>query len=378
MSNPRSSVDPTGFRFGIEHEFPCVDSSGQFVDFVTATYEDLARVVDELPLIESDAESLRTGDLGIKAKRWYIEGFERFSADGEYLRTDPKGFEIRTPICDSIDQAVTTLTGDIERWEQVAGRYGYTALSTALNPFRSEYVPNPPLNEWEVRDRSTPEEQTAYIHMLTYGPDISFSHSDYTAADTIDIARKLTHYSPFIVPFSFTAPFYRGEPWGGYSRRTFYRTGKRPAALVFVDRDEDIIESFPTLTDRARIPAEVGRIEFKAFDCPPAVGLYRSLAALLIGIALDETLPGRLTVPSAELHQLAATEAFGSEDIHSGAAEVLAAARAALPPELARLLAPLEGMLETKQTFAHAMLRRYEKDAPSGANAREAILKAVR
>ncbi|MDY0088633.1 MAG: glutamate--cysteine ligase, partial [Coriobacteriia bacterium] len=89
------------FRFGIEHEFPAVNGDGCFCDFFNSTFDEFDRVISELPVIESDYASLRVGDLGIKNKRWYIEGFERFSDRGGYLRTDPKGFEIRTPICGS-------------------------------------------------------------------------------------------------------------------------------------------------------------------------------------------------------------------------------------------------------------------------------------
>lgn len=371
-------LDYSKFRFGIEHEFPCVDASGRFVDFTTATFEDLDRVIAGLPTFDSDYDSLRVGDLGIKSKRWYIEGFERFNEDGEYLRTDPKGFEIRTPICESIEDAVSTLEGDIARWEEAAAPFGYSALRVALNPLREEYVPSPALNEWEVIHRETPEEQTAYIHMLTYGPDISFSHPDLTPEQTIDIARKLTYYSPYIVPFSFTSPFYQGVPWGGASRRTFYRTGARPAVLVFTDRHDLIVESAPTLTEPARIPAEAGRIEFKAFDCVPAVPMYKALATLLVGLALDTTLPGRATTPDAELHQLCAREAFGSEQILAGAAQVLEAARAALPEDRRRALAPLEGMLSTRMNFADAMVREFEKEVAGGATAEDAIIKASR
>ena len=373
-----TTYDFGAFRFGIEHEFPALDGSGRFVDFETATFEELDRVIADLPEHPEDATSLRTGDLGIKAKRWYIEGFERFGENGEYLRTDPKGFEIRTPICASLPEAIDNLNESIALWDKAAAVYGYTSLSCALNPFRDEFVPNPPLNEWEVADRDTPEEQTAYIHMLTYGPDISFSHPDFTAEKTIDIARKLTFYSPLIVPYSFTSPFYKGEPWGGLSRRTFYRTGQRPAVLVFTDDPSLIEESFPSLVEPARIPSEAGRIEFKAFDCVPAVGMYRALGTLLVGLALDETLLGRATVPSAELHQLAATEALESESILSGAREVLAAAREALPEGERRYLAPLEGMLQTKMTFAHTMLRTFGKELASGVEKEAAILKAIR
>lgn len=373
-----SSYDYSEFRFGIEHEFPAVDGAGQFVDFSTASFEDLDRVIQELPAHPEDATSLRTGDLGIKAKRWYIEGFERFDEGGTYIRTDPKGFEIRTPICDSLPAAIDNLNESIALWDDVAGKFGYSSLACALNPFRDEYVPEPPLNAWELADRDTPEEQTAHIHMLTYGPDISFSHPGFIAAQTVDIARKLTYYSPFIVPFSFTSPFHKGEVWGGQSRRTFYRTGQRPAVLVFTEDTSLIEPTFPTLVEKARIPAEVGRIEFKAFDCVPAVGMYRALGTLLVGIALDETLPGRATVPDGDMHRLSATESFGSEEIHAGALEVLAAARAALPESEGRYLAPLEGMLSTRMTFAQTMVRTFNKEISTGSDRAAAIMKAIR
>lgn len=348
------------FRFGIEHEFAALDGGG-FCDFTTCTFEDLDRVIAELPVIESDYPRLRVGDLGIKSKRWYIEGFERFSEAGDYLLTDPKGYEIRTPICSSIDEAVDTLARDIGRWEAVADRYGYRAARVSFNPFRAEYVPDPPLNGFEIAQRVSPEEQTAHIHMLTYGPDISFSHPALSAADTIDIGKKLTHYSPFIVPFSFSSPFFRGRLWGGHSRRTHYRTGARPAVLVFVEHDREITPSFPTLTDKARLPAEVGRIEFKAFDCPPDVDLYRSLGTLLLGIALDDTLTGRASVPDGLLHKRAALDAFGDIAIREGAEEVLRAAKAALPAERREPLGRLEEMLAKRQTPALAMIDTYHE-----------------
>lgn len=350
-----------GFRFGLEHEFAVIDSAGRFADFTNTTFEEMDRVVAELPVFDTDYPTLRVGDLGIKLKRWYIEGFERFTDDGTYLRTDPKGFEIRTPICQSLDEALGTLAADLARWTEVASRFGYRPARTSLNPFQRRYVPHPELNAWEVEHRKTPEEQTAHIHMLTYGPDISFSHPGLTTAATVDIGKKLTYYSPYIVPFSFTSPFFGGELWGGYSRRTYYRTGPRPSVLVHVGHDRDIVPSFPTLTDRARLPAEVGRIEFKAFDCPPDIGLYRPLGTLLLGLALDDTLPGRAIVPDEGSHKRSATNAFDDAEIRDVAAEVLEAARAALPPEHRQLLEPLDAMLEARRTPAHAMIDAYRE-----------------
>ncbi len=354
-------LSPEEFRFGIEHEFAVVDRDGRFCDFSTTTFEELDRVVERLPTIESDYPGLRVGDLGIKSKRWYIEGFERFTAEGVYLRTDPKGFEIRTPICESLDEAMAVLLGDIRRWEEEAAPFGYRDARTSLNPFRTAYVPEPPLNAWERSNRRTPEELTAHIHMLTYGPDISVSSPALTIARTIDIGRKLTHYSPWIVPFSFSSPFFEGRLWGGRSRRTYYRTGARPSALVFVGHDEERLVSTPTLTDLARLPAEVGRIEFKAFDRPPDVALFCAFGALLLGLALDETLPGRRTTPDGAAHRHVATVAFEDAGVREGAATVLAAARAALPAAWGARLDPLEAMLAERVTPADLLVRRYHE-----------------
>jgi len=340
-----------------------LDEHGQLLDFSNTSFEDFSRLIDELPLIDSDTQTLRTGDLGIKLKRWYVEGFERFSENGTYERTLPKGFEIRTPICDSLDQAVDTLTQDFNLWLEAAKPYGYRAIWTGLNPFQDEFVPHPPLNAWELKDRSTPEEQTAYIHMLTYGPDISFSHPDVEVDQAIDIAKKLTYYSPYIAPFSYSSPFYKGKLWQGFSKRTYYRTGERPSVLAFTSDKSKIITSFPTLTDVSRIPAESGRIEFKAFDCPPDFEMYRALGTLLIGIALDDTLFGRSITPDSKLHKHSAVHAFDAEDIRCGATEVLAAARAVLPANWGKQLNRLDEMLLARRTPAHDIISRYNESS---------------
>jgi hypothetical protein len=354
-------IDISSFKWGIEHEFPVVNAAGEFCDFSNSTFEDFNRVIEEMPTFDSDYPGLRVGDLGIKAKRWYIEGFERFDEEGTYLLTDPKGFEIRTPISSSIEEAVATLKQDFASFVKVAAKYGYTPASVSLNPLRDEFVPNPALNSWEVAHRRSPEERTAYIHMLTSGPDISFSSPLFDVAKSIDIAQKLTFYSPYIVPFSFSSPFYKGELWGGLSKRTYYRTGKRPSVLVFVGEESERIKSTPTLTDKARLAAEVGRIEFKAFDTVRDLDLYLALGTLLLGIALDDTLEGRLIVPNEALHKHSATHGFKDALIHNLAEDVVQAAENALPPEYRANLAPLHAMLQTRRSQADDMIEQYQK-----------------
>lgn len=76
--------------------------------------------------------------------------------------------------------------------------------------------------------------------------------------------------------------------------------------MVFLEKQEDLIKSSPSLTKIARLSAEVGRIEFKAFDSCDDFGLYAALFALLKGLILDCSLPGRATTPNVELHQRSA------------------------------------------------------------------------
>jgi gamma-glutamyl:cysteine ligase YbdK (ATP-grasp superfamily) len=351
------------FRFGIEHEVAFLDRAGRFVDFVSTPFTALAAVIEELPLYPTDAQQLRIGDAGIRVKRWYIEALERVSPCGEWLTCLPKGIEIRTTIHPDILGALSELTESFRMLCQAAARHELTPVLTSYNPYRTCFIPDPPLNAYEQRllERS-PEDRTALSTFLTYGPDLSLSCRSWQSQELIDIGRKFTSYSPYIVPFSFSSPFYDGKLWDGLSVRTFLRTGRRPAALVYLSEETDLIFSSPSLTRLARIPAEAGRIEFKACDSCSDFALYGALLALLKGLALDRTLTGRATVPDAEKHQLAAREGFRNEEIYSGAESVLYAAEQALASDPDRLLLePLHALLQSRQTPAHSMIASYQR-----------------
>ncbi len=319
------------FRFGLEHEIALINENGAFADFSNTAFTELESIVEALPLYPSDYPQLRIGDAGIKHKRWYIEGFERYDLEGRVLDCPPKGIEIRTTICDTIDAAVTELTESYRKLKDELQKKGFRPTAVSFNPYQTEYVPDPPLNSFEekMRDES-PEAGTAHIHMLTQGPDVSLSAVGMPIEAAIDAAKKLTYYSPYLVPFSFNSPFYNGQLWDGLSVRTYVRTGRRPAAMVFMDDQTQMIESAPSLTQKARVPAENGRIEFKAFDSSPDFSLYTSLGLLLKGLILDETLPGRAIVPDAELHQRSAKRGFDDPEIYDMSAKMVAAAQAAL------------------------------------------------
>lgn len=83
---------------------------------------------------------------------------------------------------------------------------------------------------------------------------------------------------------------------------------------MFLAQPGDLLESDPSLTRLARYPAEVGRIEWKACDCAD-FSLYAALFALLKGLALDETLPGRAMIPDQARRQQAARVGFAQADL---------------------------------------------------------------
>jgi gamma-glutamyl:cysteine ligase YbdK (ATP-grasp superfamily) len=197
--------------------------------------------------------------------------------------------------------------------------------------------------------------------MVSYGPDLNISIADLPIENVIDIGKKLTYYSPFIVPFSYSSPFYNGSLWQGLSVRTFIRTGKRSATLVFVEKQEHLIKSVPSLTKIARIPAEVGRIEFKACDSCDDFSIYAGLLALLKGLSLDKTLEGRAIVPDAALHQISAKAGFDNNEIFLNATKVLQAAENALEndPDI-KFLAPLKDILANRKTKSHQLIEMFE------------------
>ena len=349
------------FSYGIEHEIAFLNSDGVFADFSNTPFSAFDAIIARLPLYDGDYPQLRVGDAGIKVKRWYIEGFERFDDDENVIDCPPKGIEIRTTIHSSIAGAVDELTESFALLKAEAAADGFTPVWISFNPYHTEFIPDPPLTPFEQQRRhGSPEMETAEIPMLTYGPDLSFSSPELDDAALIDLGRKLTFYSPAIIPFSFSSAFYGGQLWEGYSVRTFHRTGPRPAVMVFLHDPANMIDSTPSLTQTARVPAEAGRVEFKAFDSCRDFGLYAALLALLKGLALDETLPGRATTPDAEAHQRSARLGFDAPDIAETAARVLAAARAALGDDpVLRLLDRLDAMLARRHTPAREQIQAY-------------------
>ena len=357
----------SAFRYGIEHEAALLRADGTFADFTNTTFGELAAIVADLPENPADLADLRVGDVGIKRKRWYVEGYERFDERGALLRCDPKGLEIRTVIHGSVDDAVAALRADQVRLDEAAARHGLGVTAIGFNPVRSVYRVEPAFNAWERAHRQgSPEERTAHLHMTTYGPDLNLSWAGSTPEELVDAARKLTALSPCLVPLSFSSPFRDGAPWGGLSARTHLRTGARPAVMAFLAEGVPQVPADPSLTQPARLAAEVGRLEFKAFDACPDVTLYGELLSLLTGLVLDDTLTARRTVPDAGAHQRAARTGYADPELRAAAERALDAAAEAVAdrPADATRLATLRARFDNDESPARDLLARYDAGLP--------------
>ncbi|MBD2136971.1 glutamate--cysteine ligase [Anabaena sp. FACHB-1237] len=350
------------FSFGIEHEVAFLNRQGKFADFSCTNFSDFQQIVDKLPLYTDDHLQLRIGDAGIKKKRWYIEGFERFSPTEKFITCIPKGIEIRTTIHPTIQGVIDELTTSFHLLREMAVNFGFSPVLVSFNPYNCLFTPEPPLNDFEIKQlQNYPDEQTAHIYMVSYGPDLNISLANLPIEKVIDIGQKLTYYSPYIVPFSYSSPFYNGVLWNGLSVRTFIRTGKRSATLVFVEKPEQIIKSVPSLTKVGRIPAEIGRIEFKACDSCDDFLIYAGLLTLLKGLALDNSLSGRAIIPDANLHQISAKFGFGDPEILDNAAKILEVVENVLvnDPDI-KFLVPLKMILANRKTKADYLIEMFQ------------------
>ncbi|MCJ8282454.1 MAG: glutamate--cysteine ligase, partial [Rivularia sp. ALOHA_DT_140] len=122
------------FHFGIEHEVAFIDNAGNFADFSQVKFVDFNQIVENLPIYKEDYPELRIGDAGIKEKRWYIEGFERFANSEKVIDCVPKGIEIRTTINPDIHSAIAELSESFRLLKEAAAEYGFLPVLISFNP----------------------------------------------------------------------------------------------------------------------------------------------------------------------------------------------------------------------------------------------------
>lgn len=345
---------------GIEFEYLLIDlRTGRLRDFRDLDFRQLSAQLADKPGL--DDPGLAVGDMGIRSGYWYLEGDERYHPDGSFRTLAVKGVEIRTPPENGVENAIARLLEIEAQLAQRLERHGLGLAIAGLNPQHERYEFDPPLNAFETRLRAEDREYDgSEVSTLTYGPDINLSLPGWSLASSLDAARKLNYYAPYLVPFSFSSPYYAGAPWHGWSRRTWLRCACRPAVKLYCEPEIHAAQAGQSvLTRSARLPREVGRLEFKAFDAMPSVELLTACCHLLTGICLADDLRGRSEQPDLALYRRAALAAFDDRGIRDGARRLLDSTAAALDragdDTAAMSLLPLAHLLASRSTPAHAL-----------------------
>ncbi len=157
----------------------------------------------------------------------------------------------------------------------------------------------------------------------------------------IDLVQKVNYYTPFIVPYSFSSPFYNGKIFDGLCYRSYF-TAERREVVKLHDRNGTYV------------------LEFGGFDACGDAKLLKLLLLLFKGLLLDQTLTKRALSQDIECVKRSSLKGFEDEIIKEGGLIVLQAAKSALKEE-GDALEYLETMLQANDSYAARMKRTYQE-----------------
>ncbi len=296
-------------KIGIEHEFVFKNMDGTYLDFETAKFSVFQQIVDTFPYFENDDKFFECKSLETKPKRCYVEGFERYDISGQLVETIPKGLEIRTLPHENLDDLLSEFAHSYFELMKITKDFDFSPLLTSLHPFKNSVTLTKPLNQTELDLRTAEEFNIAINALLWHGLHINVSIEGYSEEQMIDLVYKINYYAPFIIPFSFSSPFYEGKLFEGLSYRTYKKANKARKAAELQIRKGNYV------------------IEFRGYDACGDIQLMKALILLVKGLVLDKTLDRRATKQDPEMLKRAALKGFEDETIKNQGIKVLQAVK---------------------------------------------------
>ncbi len=260
--------------FGIETEHCLIDSktfTPLFADELE--FDQLLTLIDGIPVSDFGDDELNIKPLHRKASPYLIEGYYLVDEAMKAVKLLPKGIEVRTPICSTIEQSVSSVKILTERLQQEVAKRGWNLCSISHHPLESNFIAPP---NYKRHDHW----QWALAAMTTYGPDINISLPEeiLKGVDRESLNFRLNYYLPPVVALTFASPLLNGGLWRrdgtiGKSVRTFNRSLWAPLYYVHTE---------PTL-----------RFEFKGFEMPTDINDYKAMFLIGLSMLLDNSLAGR-------------------------------------------------------------------------------------
>jgi carboxylate-amine ligase len=335
-----------GFHFGIEAEFLIAEADTMRpLWHPDLSFSKLNRMLESIPLDGLPSlEGLELERPHHKLMPYAVEGYHVPAPDLSPIDLLPKGLEIRTPVCDSIEQTLDCFKLLFDRLETALQHAGYTLVSLSHHPVEHHF-------EGPQNKRRHDFWQWAMEVMVTYGPDINVSLPHDLAAhmDPGDLHAKVNYYGPAMAALSLASPLYRGDLWSirgdiGKSIRTYRRSVIAPAIELH--------------------PEENGRLEFKLFEATNCLGDYNAFFLLWLTVLLDEGLLGRASNAS-RVYDLGAAARFGmvADNVRARASELLDRADAVLS-RFGFESAPLEALrvrVDTGRLPADDMIQMFQR-----------------
>jgi hypothetical protein len=303
-----------GFRFGIEAEYMLVDS----VDWRPLWYRDLrfdhlCNVLEAIPVSDlPPLDGLELEKPHRKLMPYVVEGYHVPNPDMAPIDLWPKGIEIRTPVCQSIDECLECLKTLFDRMQAALAAENLQAVAISHHPIEHHF-------EGPQNKRRHDFWQWAMTTMTTYGPDINISlpRPMFERLNLADLHQKVNYYAPALTALTLASPFRGGELWEirgnvGKSLRTHRRSVVAPAIEVH--------------------PEENGRLEFKPLEMTNSLADFRNYLLLWLTLLLDEDLNGRAT-DETRIYDLGNVARWGlyAEMVGERAAAVLDRAHVCLP-----------------------------------------------
>ena len=269
-----TSFNTDRFKFGIEAQFMlarATDCRPLWVHDVDA--EQLLDIIDSIDTDHLPIDGFTTKPLHRRPSHFLVDGYTLMDAEMQPMKLLPKGIEIRTPACSSIDKSVEMLQDLHVRMNGALRKCGLTSAIVSHHPEEVQFVAprnNAQNDLW----------QAALVATTTYGPDINISlpSDQVERVNREELHEKINYYMPALVALSLNSSIVAGALWMvrkevGKSIYTYRRSMSAPLYMV---------HQKPQL-----------RFEFKGFEIAERLDDYAAYFLMCLALLLDDKLRGR-------------------------------------------------------------------------------------
>jgi carboxylate-amine ligase len=262
------------FRFGLEAEFMLVDAASfQPLWIRELEFKRLNATLEAIPIDDFEWGGLKVEPPHRKRGAYVVEGYHVPDPQMNPIDLLPKGVEIRTPICTSIEECVGALKVLHGRLQRALARLDYRAAILSFHPTERHF-------EGPQNKRRHDFWQWAMAAMLTYGPDVNVGlpKSLERRIDLDDLHLKANYYAPALTALTLASPLCHGGLWRirgrvGKSVRTYHRSAIAP--VIEIHPDEGL------------------RLEFKPLEMSRSLADYHAFFLVWLAVILDDRLEGR-------------------------------------------------------------------------------------